>query len=157
VIGRQIQAVRYIQRPSISQQQLADKLEVTQATVTRMESGERAFTVGEVFQIAAVLNVAPGDLLAGAFTEEDVPITESIKVSPSVARGWIEGVTALPGADEDAYFVLNIPPSRARAIYGRVRMEIQAELAGAAQANRDAGAAAAEQRAAEARKEAEES
>lgn len=58
-------------------------------------------------------------------------------MSTSVARGWIDGVTALPGMDEEAetaYFILNLPPSRARTIYGRVR----AEIAAGAQATLDA-------------------
>jgi transcriptional regulator with XRE-family HTH domain len=145
VLARQIKYVRERSRPRVTQEQLAKELGQTQATITRMESGDRAITVAELFQIAAVLNVSPGDLLTGAFTGEDVPVTASLKVPPSVARGWLDGVTALPGADEDAFFVLNIPPSRARTIYGKVRMEIQAQ--------RDAGAAAAQQRAAAALEE----
>lgn len=129
VIARQVKIARENARPRVTQQQLSDMLGVTQATVVRMESGDRAITVAELFAIAAALNVTPEDLLAGAYTEENVPVTRDIKLTPAQARGWLQGVTALPGADEDAFLFENIPRSRARHIYGKLSGQLRAASA----------------------------
>jgi transcriptional regulator with XRE-family HTH domain len=120
--------VRNKQHPRVSQEKLAKILGVTQATVTRMESGDRAITVAELFQIAAALNVSPRWLLSGAFTGEDVPVTSKIKRSPADVRAWLDGETPLPGADDFVFRGENIPADRARSIYGKVRAEYDVDI-----------------------------
>lgn len=109
VIARQITKVREMREGRISQQQLADMLGVTQAMVTRMESGERSITVAELFQIAAALDCAPIFLLSGAFTGEKVPVTKTVELSPEDARRWLVGDAPLPGGNDALYLDRNIP------------------------------------------------
>ena len=47
----------------MSQQQLASRLDVTQSTISRIEAGERALTVGELGRLTQVFGVTVGALL----------------------------------------------------------------------------------------------
>src|SRR5262249_30727162 len=85
VVAEQIKALRKAQG---SQQRLADLLGVPQSTVTRIESGERGITVGELFRIAAALNVAPVELLGASFQPQDVPVDRTRTLPPPHARAW---------------------------------------------------------------------
>jgi transcriptional regulator with XRE-family HTH domain len=95
----------------VSQEQLASRLGLTQSAVTRIESGERAITVAEVFEIAAALNVAPIYLLTGSFTSENVTVAGH-DLEPEWARLWITGNQPLDMSDRDGastYLHRNIP------------------------------------------------
>jgi transcriptional regulator with XRE-family HTH domain len=102
VIAQQIKALRH--KRGTSQQELAKRIRETQSTVARIESGRRAITVEELLRIAAALDVAPVELLAGSFEPADVPVLGQLRLSPREARRWIRGDSPIPNSDEQAYF-----------------------------------------------------
>src|SRR5512133_2303440 len=87
----------------MSQQKLADMLGETQSTVTRLESGEQAVKVSDIFRIAAALDCPPITLLSGGLTGADVPATPKLSLGPQEARRWIAGRHPLEGADQRFY------------------------------------------------------
>jgi len=115
VIAAQVKALR--RKQNVSQQWLADKLGETQSTITRIESGERAITVSEVFRIAAALNCAPVELMSGGLTgEKDVPVTPRVRVEAMQAAAWIVGTAPLGPVNDAtwrAYYMENISEWRA--------------------------------------------
>ena len=110
VVGRQVRAVR--KHVGLSQAELAERLrkvdvDMHQATISRLESGESPFTVDDLFAIAWVLGVNPLYLLSGEFTNEPVvPVTPKLAVDRTALRYWFEGNFPVPGTDERTYFEL---------------------------------------------------
>lgn len=66
VIGRRIRDARLDQH--ITQEQLADKLNLSIAYMSRVERGNSCVNLKRLTQIAEVLNVTPGYLLTGSNT-----------------------------------------------------------------------------------------
>lgn len=66
VIGRRIKEARLEQH--ITQEELADKLNLSVAFMSRVERGHSAVNLKRLTQIAEVLNVTPGFLLTGSNT-----------------------------------------------------------------------------------------
>lgn len=97
MLARQLREIRRV--TGFSQQRLADVLGEKQSTIARMESGERAFTVSEVFRIAAALNCQPITLLSGGLTGDDVPVTKEHTLTHAQAYEWLVGIRHLDGAD----------------------------------------------------------
>lgn len=64
VIGRRIREARIEQK--ITQEQLADKLEVSVAFMSRVETGKSHANLKRLTQIAEILKVSPGYLLTGS-------------------------------------------------------------------------------------------
>ncbi len=64
VIGRRIRTARLEQ--NIRQEELADKLEVSVAFMSRVERGKSKINLKRLTQIAELLNVSPGYLLTGS-------------------------------------------------------------------------------------------
>jgi transcriptional regulator with XRE-family HTH domain len=93
----------------LSQQKLAQDIGESQSTVARIESGNRDISISELFRIAAALNVAPVELLAGSFTAPPaVPVIGKVTLPPHEAREWVKGERPLPKEDELVYFT-NVP------------------------------------------------
>jgi transcriptional regulator with XRE-family HTH domain len=115
VIADQVRSLRR----GMSQQALADKLGWKQSTIARIESGDRAISVGDLLALSWALNVAPAYLLAGSFQSGDVPIHETLRVPPKHMLSWIRGGEPLPGLDYRAYFE-NIPDDEWLEAYGPV-------------------------------------
>ncbi|CAN5777902.1 hypothetical protein BH20ACT14_BH20ACT14_01740 [soil metagenome] len=109
VFGRQVKEAR--RRLGLKQGELAKRLEelgvdMHQVTIARVESGERRVSVDDALAIAAALGVNPLYLFSGDFTNEPVPVTPTLEVTPSQMRFWFEGNLPLPGTDERTYFEL---------------------------------------------------
>jgi transcriptional regulator with XRE-family HTH domain len=102
VVADQIKALR--DRRGKSQQWLADKIGETQSTVARIESGKRTIAVGELLRISWALDVAPVHLLAASFRPADIPIVDTLRVSPKEARAWVRGNLPIVGSDVRSYF-----------------------------------------------------
>lgn len=64
VIGRRIRNTR-LQR-NLKQEELADKIDVSVAFMSRVERGKSQVNLKRLTQIAEVLNVSPGFLLTGS-------------------------------------------------------------------------------------------
>jgi len=97
-------AVKYLRkRHGMTQQELADELGWPQSTIARVELGERSIGVSDLLALAWALDVAPGYLLAGSFQDEDVPVHQTLKVSPAHMLKWIRGGEPLPGLDYRRY------------------------------------------------------
>ena len=66
VIGRRIKTVRMEQ--NLTQEELADKIDVSVAFMSRVERGSGKINLKRLTQIAEILNVSPGYLLTGSNT-----------------------------------------------------------------------------------------
>lgn len=66
VIGRRIKNTRKEQR--LTQEELADKIDVSVAFMSRVERGTGKINLKRLIQIAEILNVSPGYLLTGSNT-----------------------------------------------------------------------------------------
>lgn len=66
VIGRRIKKARIEQH--ITQEELADKLNISIAFVSRVERGNSKINLKRLAQISEILNVTPGYLLTGSNT-----------------------------------------------------------------------------------------
>lgn len=64
VIGRRIKCARLEQH--LKQEELADKLDVSVAFMSRVERGKSRINLKRLTQIAETLNVSPGYLLTGS-------------------------------------------------------------------------------------------
>jgi transcriptional regulator with XRE-family HTH domain len=82
-------------------QQLTDNgVPTHQATIARLERGERHITIADLFAIAATLEITPLHLLAGTYTNEAVPVLPTRPPDvPTRMIAWIRGEVALPGTD----------------------------------------------------------
>jgi transcriptional regulator with XRE-family HTH domain len=115
VVADQVKALRGY----MSQQQLAEKIDESQSTVARIESGDRSITIEELFKIALALDVAPVHLLGAGFVGDSVPIAGKVRVKPSEARAWIRGKHPInrPGADFRKFLFENIPDDEAEELF----------------------------------------
>lgn len=66
VIGRRIKNARVEQK--LTQEELADKINVSVAFMSRVERGDSKINLKRLTQIAETLNVSPGYLLTGSNT-----------------------------------------------------------------------------------------
>lgn len=83
--GSNIATIR--RRIGLTQDQLAERLNVEQPTVQRWESGAREPNMTKLADIAAALGVDPGDLFGAGF----VPLGPKLFVKGEVAAGsWVE-------------------------------------------------------------------
>ena len=64
VIGRRIKTARVEQ--NLTQEELADKIDVSVAFMSRLERGSSKINLKRLTQIAETLNVSPGYLLTGS-------------------------------------------------------------------------------------------
>ncbi len=64
VIGRRIKTARLEKK--LTQEELADKINVSVAFMSRVERGSSKINLKRLIQIAEVLNVSPGFLLTGS-------------------------------------------------------------------------------------------
>ena len=64
VIGRRIKNIRIEQK--MKQEDLADKLDISIAFISRIERGNSKINLKRLTQIAEILNVSPGYLLTGS-------------------------------------------------------------------------------------------
>ena len=77
VIGRRIKAARIQQR--LTQEELADKIDVSVAFMSRIERGQSAINLKRLTQIAEILKVSPGYLLTGSNTASKDYLREDFK------------------------------------------------------------------------------
>lgn len=85
----------------LSQQELADMADMTQAHVSRAENGNDGVTLGALKAIAAALDVSLADL----FTEGRAPIEQNLveayrRLSPGQQRGWMDMALMLLSEDQ---------------------------------------------------------
>jgi transcriptional regulator with XRE-family HTH domain len=62
-LGRRIRRVR--EQAGLSQRDLAERVELDQSQVSRIENGERSVSVTELYQIAAACQTTVKDILEG--------------------------------------------------------------------------------------------
>lgn len=78
VIGRRIKNARIKQ--NLRQEELADKLDVSVAFMSRVERGRSQINLKRLTQIAEVLNVSPGYLLTGSNVTSKDYLKEDFRV-----------------------------------------------------------------------------
>ena len=74
----------------LTQQQLADRLDTTAATISRIESGKRDYTGAFLLAAAYVLNCNPGDLISRPPTEPS--LDAALRAAPAPIRAQITAV-----------------------------------------------------------------
>lgn len=72
IVGRNIRAARL--RMGLTQQALAERLNMSLVHLGRMERGERPLSLAQVAQLAEALHVGAGELLRGCFDGEVLPV-----------------------------------------------------------------------------------
>lgn len=77
VIGRRIKNIRL--KRNLKQEELADKIDVSVAFMSRVEAGKSQINLKRLIQIAKVLNVSPGYLLTGCETSSKDYLKEDFK------------------------------------------------------------------------------
>lgn len=77
VIGRRIKNARIAQK--LKQEELADKIDVSVAFMSRVERGNSKVNLKRLTQIAEVLNVSPGYLLTGSNASSKDYLKEDFK------------------------------------------------------------------------------
>ena len=77
VIGRRIRSTR--QENNMTQEQLADKIDVSVAFMSRVERGSAQINLKRLIQIAEILNVSPGYLLTGSNVESKDYLKEEFR------------------------------------------------------------------------------
>lgn len=78
VIGRRIKSARLEQ--NITQEQLADKIYVSVAFMSRIERGHAKINLKRLTQIAEILQVEPGYLLTGSNTNSKDYLREDFRI-----------------------------------------------------------------------------
>ena len=71
-MGRRIQVRRKALR--YSQEELAEKADISKQTVSRAENGKRELGAGNLMKIALALGISTDYLLTGEYTNDDVKI-----------------------------------------------------------------------------------
>ena len=77
VIGRRIKNARLEQR--LTQEELADKIDISVAFMSRVERGNARINLRRLTQIAEILNVSPGYLLTGSNVESKEYLKEDFR------------------------------------------------------------------------------
>lgn len=77
VIGRRIKKARLKQ--NLKQEELADKLDISVAFMSRVERGSSQINLKRLTQIAEILNVTPGYLLTGSNVKSKEYLKEDFK------------------------------------------------------------------------------
>ncbi len=77
VIGRRIKCVRTERK--LTQEELADKINVSVAFMSRIERGNSKINLNRLTQIAEILMVSPGYLLTGSNTNSKDYLREDFK------------------------------------------------------------------------------
>jgi transcriptional regulator with XRE-family HTH domain len=90
-------------------------------TVVRLEQGARQVTLRDLYDIAAVLNVAPVHLLTPLEDEAPVEIAGRVLTARN-ARAWIRGRRLLRGADPAA-FTRQLPDRELRGLVEAVLVQ----------------------------------
>ena len=78
VIGRRIKSARIEQK--LRQEELADKIDVSVAFMSRVERGSSQINLKRLTQIAEILNVSPGYLLTGSNTASKDYLKEDFRI-----------------------------------------------------------------------------
>ena len=78
VIGRRIRSTR--QERNLKQEELADKIDVSVAFMSRVERGKSQVNLKRLTQIAEVLKVSPGYLLTGSNVASKDYLREDFKI-----------------------------------------------------------------------------
>lgn len=78
VIGRRIKTARLEQ--NLKQEELADKLDVSIAFLSRVERGSSKINIRRLTQIAELLNVSPAYLLTGSNTVSKDYLKEDFRI-----------------------------------------------------------------------------
>src|SRR5437867_11839618 len=91
-IGRAIRKLRMKRNPCMSQQSLAEEVRISRASVTNIERGHHRIQLHVLYEIAAVLEVEPHDLLPHqdrSQTERHLPadVTKELNPKERVAVG----------------------------------------------------------------------
>src|SRR4051794_12110685 len=83
----------------------------------RPDRPPRPVTVDELLVLAFVLDVNPLYLICGHDDAAEVPVTPRVAASAMEVWNWIQGLSALPGVDREAY-AMSLP-ARMRADFAR--------------------------------------
>jgi transcriptional regulator with XRE-family HTH domain len=78
-----------------TQEQLAEKIGVTHATIQRLESGSRRMTEQRIVQLAAIFDVEPGELLVSsrstrASEDERRAVDLVRRMTPEQRAAWFQ-------------------------------------------------------------------
>jgi transcriptional regulator with XRE-family HTH domain len=88
---------------------------IEQPTVARIETGKRAVSIDELFELATALGVAPVHLLVPLEDEAQVKIAPKRTLPAPEARAWIRGQLPLDDAELAAYLA-ELPRSEQQAL-----------------------------------------
>lgn len=102
----------------MTQQDLATRLSllgarVDRTTVAKVENGSRELTLGEAFQYAHALDVAPVHLFVPTDSDEPISLGPNMEASPAELRNWIRGFLPI-FQDPRVYFTV-VPLSETKA------------------------------------------
>lgn len=94
VVREQVREIR--KRRGMTQQGLADRLnqlgaQTDRTAVAKIEAGTREIALGEAFQLALALDVAPVHLLVPTDSTEPIDLAPNLQASPFETRAWIRG------------------------------------------------------------------
>lgn len=78
IIGKRIKNVRL--EKNLKQEELADKLNVSVAFMSRVERGTSKINLNRLTQIAEILNVSPGYILTGSNIESKEYLKEEFRI-----------------------------------------------------------------------------
>lgn len=78
VIGRRIKDARIAKK--LTQEELADKIDISIAFLSRVERGSTKVNLKRLTQIAEILNVSPGYLLTGSNTASKEYLKEDFRI-----------------------------------------------------------------------------
>ena len=101
------------QARGMTQQDLATRLSqlgarVDRTTVAKVEKGTRELSLGEAFQYAWALHVAPVHLFVPTDSDEPINLGPNMEASPAELRAWVRGLRPM-FQDARAYFS-TVPP-----------------------------------------------
>jgi transcriptional regulator with XRE-family HTH domain len=132
VIGRQVRQARkllLVKQTDLARRLAERDVHMHQATITRLERGDRSLSVADLFAVTVELGVSPLWLLSGSYTNEAVPVLPEPfdPVSPPRMRAWLRGQNELPGADPATFFGV-VPDDEHRARLHRGVQNMQRSL-----------------------------
>ena len=89
-VGRRIRDARTQRKPRLTQEELAEGVNLTRTSITNLEKGRQKFLLHTLADIAAVLQVHPASLLPEAPNDGQKQLDAALKNRPKAEKEWIK-------------------------------------------------------------------